>query len=124
MLELWQSRVLTNNGELSQHLEKQLTEQLGVKNLSLINNGTISLELAIQALELKGKIITTPYTFIATSNVILLKGLEPIFIDIEDNGFNLDPELIDEVKDKDVSAIMPVHVYGLPCDDESIEKRA
>ena len=102
LLELWQSRVLTNNGELSQHLEKQLTEQLGVKNLSLINNGTISLELAIQALELKGKIITTPYTFIATSNVILLKGLEPIFIDIEDNGFNLDPELIDEVKDKDV----------------------
>jgi dTDP-4-amino-4,6-dideoxygalactose transaminase len=124
LLELWQSRVLTNNGELSQHLEKQLTEQLGVKNLSLINNGTISLELAIQALELKGKIITTPYTFIATANSILLKGLEPIFIDIEDNGFNLDPELIDEIKDKDVSAIMPVHVYGLPCDDESIGQRA
>jgi dTDP-4-amino-4,6-dideoxygalactose transaminase len=124
LLELWQSRVLTNNGELSQHLEKQLTEQLGVKNLSLINNGTISLELAIQALELKGKIITTPYTFIATSNVILLKGLEPIFIDIEDNGFNLDPELIDEVKDKDVSAIMPVHVYGLPCDNDSLGQRA
>jgi len=124
LLELWQSRVLTNNGELSQHLEKQLTEQLGVKNLSLINNGTISLELAIQALELKGKIITTPYTFIATSNVILLKGLEPIFIDIEDNGFNLDPELIDEVKDKDVSAIMPVHVYGLPCDNDSVGQRA
>ena len=124
LLELWQSRVLTNNGELSQHLEKQLTEQLGVKNLSLINNGTISLELAIQALELKGKIITTPYTFIATSNVILLKGLEPIFIDIEDNGFNLDPELIDELKDKDVSAIMPVHVYGLPCDNDSVGQRA
>lgn len=95
LLELWQSRVLTNNGELHQLLEKQLTEILRVTNLSLINNGTIALEIAIQALELKGKIITTPYTFIATSNVILLKGLEPIFIDIEDNGFNLDPELID-----------------------------
>ena len=124
LLGLWQSRVLTNNGELSQHLEKQQTEQLGVKNLSLINNGTISLELAIQALELKGKIITTPYTFIATANSILLKGLEPIFIDIEDNGFNLDPELIDEIKDKDVSAIMPVHVYGLPCDNDILGQRA
>ena len=102
LLTLWQSRVLTNNGALSQHLEKQLMEELGIKNLPLINNGTRALELAIQALELKGKIITTPYTFIAIANFILLKGLEPIFIDIEDNGFNLDPELIDEVKDKDV----------------------
>ena len=124
LLELWQSRVLTNNGELHQLLEMQLTEILRVTNLSLINNGTIALEIAIQALELKGKIITTPYTFIATANSILLKGLEPIFIDIEDNGFNLDPELIDEVKDKDVSAIMPVHVYGLPCDDENLGQRA
>jgi len=90
----------------------------------LINNGTIALEVAIQALELKGKIITTPYTFIATANAILLKGLEPIFIDIEDNGFNLDPELIDDVKGQDVSAIIPVHVYGLPWVDNSIEQRA
>ncbi len=121
---LWQSGVLTNSGELHQLLEKQLREKLDVKNISLINNGTIALEVAIQALELKGKIITTPYTFIATANSILLKGLEPIFIDIEDNGFNLDPELIDEVNDNDVSAIIPVHVYGLPCDDYSIEQRA
>jgi dTDP-4-amino-4,6-dideoxygalactose transaminase len=108
LLELWQSKVLANNGELHQLLEKQLTEILRVINLSLINNSTIALEFAIQALELKGKIITTPYTFIATANSILLKGLEPIFIDIEDNGFNLEPELIDEIKDKDISAIIPV----------------
>jgi len=124
LLELWQSRVLTNSGELHQLLEKQLTEKLDVKNLSLVSNGTIALEVAIQALELKGKIITTPYTFIATANSILLKGLEPVFIDIEDEGFNLDPELIDDVKEQDVSAIMPVHVYGLPCDDDSLEQRA
>ena len=124
LLGLWQSRVLTNSGELHQLLEKQLTEKLDVTNLSLVSNGTIALEVAIQALELKGKIITTPYTFIATANSILLKGLEPVFIDIEDEGFNLDPELIDEVKDKDVSAIMPVHVYGLPCDNDSVGQRA
>jgi len=124
LLGLWKSRVLTHSGELHQLLEKQLTENLDVTNLSLVNNGTIALEVAIQALELKGKIITTPYTFIATVNSILLKGLEPVFIDIEDEGFNLDPELIDEVKEQDVSAIMPVHVYGLPCDDNSIEQRA
>jgi len=124
LLGLWQSRVLTNSGELHQLLEKQLTEKLDVTNLSLINNGTIALEMAIQALELKGKIITTPYSFVATANSILLSGLEPVFIDIEDEGFNLDPELIDEVKDKNVSAIMPVHVYGLPCDANSIEQKA
>ena len=124
LLGLWKSRVLTNSGELHQLLEKQLTEKLDVTNLSLVSNGTIALEVAIQALELKGKIITTPYTFIATANSILLKGLEPIFIDIEDEGFNLDPELIDDVKEQDVSAIMPVHVYGLPCEDNIIEQRA
>ena len=77
LLGLWQSRVLTNSGKLHQLLEKQLTEKLDVTNLSLINNGTIALEVAIQALDLKGKVITTPYNFIATANSILLKGLNP-----------------------------------------------
>ena len=122
--EIWQTSILTNDGNLHQLLEKQLTEKLNINNISLIINGTIALELAIQALELKGKIITTPYSFVATANSILLSGLEPIFIDIEDDGFNIDPDLINEINDKDVSAILPVNVYGIPCNNERIEKIA
>jgi len=122
--EIWQTSILTNNGNLHQLLEKQLTEKLNINNISLIINGTIALELAIQALELKGKIITTPYSFVATANSILLSGLEAIFIDIEDDGFNIDPDLINEINDKDVSAILPVNVYGIPCNNERIEKIA
>ena len=118
---IWKSRILSNSGAYHQALEQALSEQLGVRQLALSNNGTIALELAIQALGLKGKIITTPYSFVATANSILLKGLEPIFIDIEDEGFNLDPNLLDDAMDSDVSAVMPVHVYGLPCDHANID---
>ena len=120
----FESQILTNNGYLHQEFEKQLINKLNINNISLINNGTIALELAIQALELRGKIITTPYSFIATANSILLRGLEPIFIDIEDNGFNLDPDLIDEIKDQDISAIIPVNVYGIPCNNKKIKQIA
>lgn len=118
---LWESRNLTNGGAYHQALEDKLRQKLVVQYLSLINNGTIALEIAIQALGLKGKIITTPYSFVATANSILLRGLTPVFIDIEDDGFNLDPELIEDVIDSEVSAVMPVHVYGIPCDNEGIE---
>ena len=118
---IWKSRILSNSGAYHQALEQALSEQLGVRQLALSNNGTIALELAIQALGLKGKIITTPYSFVATANSILLKGLEPIFIDIEDEGFNLDPNLMDDAMDSYVSAVMPVHVYGLPCDHANID---
>lgn len=118
---IWESRILSNSGAYHQALEKALSEQLGVKQLALINNGTIALELAIHVLGLKGKIITTPYSFVATANSILLKGLGLIFVDIEDEGFNLDPDLLDDVMDSDVSAVMPVHVYGLPCKHVNID---
>lgn len=121
---LWESRNLTNGGAYHQALEDTLRQKLGIQYLSLINNGTIALELSIQTLGLQGKIITTPYSFVATANSILLKGLEPVFIDIEDDGFNLDPELIEDAFDNEVSAIMPVHVYGIPCDDGGIKQMA
>ena len=120
----FENQTLTNNGFLHENFEKALTNKLNIHNISLINNGTIALELSIRALNLKGKIITTPYSFVATANSILLSGLEPIFIDIEDNGFNLDPDLIEEVNDKDVSAILPVNVYGIPCNNSKIEEIA
>jgi len=122
--KIWSSAVLTNMGQNHQELEEKLCVLFNSGHTSLVNNGTIALELAIQALELKGRVITTPYSFVATANSILLKGLEPIFIDIEDNGFNLDPELIEDAMMGNVSAVMPVHVYGTPCDDQRISKFA
>jgi dTDP-4-amino-4,6-dideoxygalactose transaminase len=121
---LWNSRVLSNSGAYHQALEQELCAKLDLPRVSLVNNGTLALELAIQALKLKGKVITSPYSFVATANSILLKGLEPVFIDIEDHGFNLDPELIEDACETQVSAIMPVHVYGLPCDNDRISQIA
>lgn len=122
--ELWESRVLTNAGSYHQELEIALCKELGIANASLLNNGTLALELAIQALGIQGKVITTPYSFVATANSILLKGLEPVFIDIEDDGFNLDQELIKDATDSEVSAVLPVHVYGIPCDNVAIDQIA
>jgi len=122
--ELWNTRVLTNTGSYHQELEVALCKELGVANVSLLNNGTLALELAIQALGLNGKVITTPYSFVATANSVLLKGLEPVFIDIEDDGFNLDSELIEDATDSNITAILPVHVYGLPCDNVAIDQIA
>ncbi len=124
LARLWETHNLTNSGELHEQLEQKLTDLLGVQNLSLINNGTIALQIALQALELKGKVITTPFSFVATANAIKLAGLEPVFIDLADNSFNLDPELIADAHGRDVSAVMPVHVYGLPCDNRAIGKQA
>ncbi len=115
MASLWDSNILTNMGDYHQALESSLCVQLGVQNLALVSNGTMALELAIEALGLKGKIITTPYSFVATASSIISKGLLPVFIDIEDEGFNLDPELLETALDNDVSGVMPVHVYGIPC---------
>lgn len=120
--ELWKSRVLSNCGWYHTQLNNALCKELGLSKISLVNNGTLALELAIQALGLKGLIITSPYSFVATANSILLKGLKPVFIDIEDNGFNMDPELIDEAYSRKVSAVMPVHVYGIPCNKNRLRQ--
>lgn len=105
-------------------LEKQLSQFLGISEISLINNGTIALQIALTAFRLKGQVITTPFSFVATANSILLSGLEPLFVDIEDNSYNIDPDLIEQTSRIKTSAIMPVHVYGLICDNEKIEQIA
>lgn len=118
---VWQSGIMTHNGPLVQRLEKEIGEKLGVKNVVSCVNGTIALQMAIRALKLKGEIITTPFTFIATSNSILWEHCTPVFVDINPDTFNIDPSKIEEKITYHTSAIMPVHVFGNACDIEAID---
>lgn len=118
--DIWQRGVLTNNGPLHQQLEMALAEYLGVPYVSLFNNGTIALITALQALDLNGEVITTPYSFVATSHAILWNGLIPVFADIDPATFNLDPACIEAAITERTCAIMPVHCYGIPCDTRAI----
>ncbi|MDI5846677.1 dTDP-4-amino-4,6-dideoxy-D-glucose aminotransferase VioA [Shewanella xiamenensis] len=119
--EIWRNRWLTNNGPFHQRLEKELGEYLGVQHVSLFNNATIALITSLQALKISGEVITTPYSFVATSHSILWNGLSPVFVDIDPNTFNIDPKKIEAAITPKTSAIMPVHCYSNPCDVEAIE---
>ena len=121
---IWERRWLTNNGELHQELERRLREYLGVEHLSLFCNGTIALLVALQALRIQGEVITTPFTFPATAHVLFWNHLTPVFCDIEEETFNLDPNRIEEHIGQTTSAIMPVHVFGTPCQVERIDEIA
>lgn len=118
---VWESGIMTHNGPLVQRLEKEVGEKLGVKNVVSCVNGTIALQMAIRALELKGEIITTPFTFIATSNSILWENCTPVFVDIDPETYNIDPSKIEEKITYHTVAIMPVHVFGNACDIETID---
>lgn len=119
--EIWRNRWLTNNGPFHQRLEQELGEYLGVQHVSLFNNATIALITSLQALKISGEVITTPYSFVATSHSILWNGLMPVFVDIDPNTFNIDPKKIEAAITPKTSAIMPVHCYSNPCDVEAIE---
>lgn len=119
--EIWQTKTLTNNGRFHQELEARLCEYLGVPFISLFNNGTNALLTALQALEISGEVITTPFTFVATTNAILWRGLTPVFVDIDPVTLNLDPASIEAAITPQTSAIVAVHCYGQPCDVEAIE---
>ncbi|GLR11025.1 aminotransferase [Mixta theicola] len=121
---IWQSRRLTNGGPFHERLEKELADYLGVKYLSLFANGTLALMTALQALDIKGEVITTPYSFVATSHSLLWNNIKPIFIDIDPATGNLNPELIERAITAETSAILPVHCYGIPCDYNNIKKVA
>ncbi len=122
--KIWDNKWLTNNGPFHQQLEKELCEYLNVKHISLFTNATIALVTALQALKITGEVITTPYSFVATSHSILWNNLTPVFVDIEENGFNIDPRKIEAAITPNTSAIMPVHCYGYPCKVEEIQKIA
>lgn len=118
---IYESGWLTNNGSLLQELEQRLKEYLGVKNLILVANGSLALQLAYKALKLKGEVITTPFSFAATTSTLAWEGLKPIFADINPDSFNLDPNNIEALITQHTSAIVPVHVFGNPCDVEQIQ---
>jgi dTDP-4-amino-4,6-dideoxygalactose transaminase len=122
--KVWDSRWLTNNGQLAQELEKKLSEYLGIKHVIFVSNGTIAIQLAIKALDIKKSVITTPFSFIATTSSILWENCKPIFVDIEPNTFCIDASKIEEAITKDTEAILAVHVYGYPCNVKEIEKIA
>ncbi len=122
--EIWKSKWLTNMGSQHQALESELMKYLNVPFLSLFCNGTIALQLAFQALKLKGEVITTPFTFAATVNALYQNNLKPIYCDIKLDDFNLNPEMIEELITSKTSAILPVHVFGNPCNIEQISKIA
>lgn len=122
--DLWDSHWLTNMGEKHQQLEKQLKEYLKVKNVSLTTNGHLALELGIQAMKLKGEVITTPFTFASTTQAIVRNGLTPVFCDINPDDYTIDVTKIESLITDKTSAIMPVHVYGNICNIEEIERIA
>src|SRR5580693_515830 len=113
--EIWSSHQLTNAGPLHQKFESALAEWLGVPHISLFANGTLALLTALQSLRIVGEVITTPFSFVATSHVLTWNRAHPIFVDIEPESFNIDPARIEEAITPETTAIMPVHVYGYPC---------
>lgn len=122
--EIYENGWLTNNGPLVQRLEKRLAEYLGVKNIVLVSNGTVALEIAYRTLRLKGFVITTPFSFVATTSSLVTNQLLPIFSDIDENTFNLNPKNIERLITPNTSAILPVHVFGNTCEVEDIEQIA
>jgi len=122
--KIWESKFLTNGGPFHQELEAALCEYLGVEHIALFTNGTIALVTALQALRITGEVITTPYSFVATSHSLLWNGIKPVFVDIEPNTVNMDPARIEAAITPHTTGIMPVHCYGHPCDVEAIQQIA
>lgn len=122
--EIWDSKWITNNGQFHKQLEKELAEYLKVPYLSLFTNGTLPLITALQALRITGEVITTPYSFVATTHSIWWNGIKPVFADIDPATCNLDPARIEAAITPKTTAIMPVHCYGKPCDIKGIQEVA
>lgn len=122
--KIWESKWLTNDGNFVQQLEKQLKDFFRVRNMLLVSNGTLALQIALKVMGMTGEVITTPFTFAATTNAILWEGLKPVFADIDPNTFNLNPKDIEKRITPETSAIMAVHTYGNPCNVEEIQKIA
>lgn len=122
--DIWDRKWLTNGGHYHQELEKALCEYLKVPYLSLFTNGTLPLMCALQALRITGEVITTPYSFVATTHSLWWNGIKPVFVDIDPITCNIDPEKIEAAITPKTTAIMPVHVYGKPCDIERIQSIA
>lgn len=122
--QIWDSKIITNNGPFHKQFEKELADYLGVKYISLFSNGTLALITALQALRITGEVITTPFSFVATTHSLWWNNIKPVFADIDAQYFNLDPERVEAAITPQTTAIMPVHVYGNPCNLEHFQKIA
>lgn len=122
--EIWNSKWITNNGSFHKQLEKELAAYLKVPYISLFTNGTLPLITALQALRITGEVITTPYSFVATTHSLWWNGIKPVFVDIDPSTGNIDPDKIEAAITPKTTAIMPVHVYGKPCDTQRIQQIA
>lgn len=122
--DIWNRKWLTNNGHYHQELEKALCEYLKVPYISLFTNGTLPLICALQALRITGEVITTPYSFVATTHALWWNGIKPVFVDIDPETCNIDPNKIEAAITPKTTAIMPVHVYGKPCEIDRIQEIA
>jgi dTDP-4-amino-4,6-dideoxygalactose transaminase len=122
--QIWDSRILTNNGPFHQQFERELAGYLGVKYISLFSNGTLALVTALQALRITGEVITTPFSFVATTHALWWNNIKPVFVDIEPDHFTIDPRKIEAAITPQTTALLPVHVYGNPCNIEEIQKIA
>ncbi len=119
--DIWERKWITNNGYYHQELEKKLCEYLGVEYISVFTNGTLPLITALQALRITGEVITTPYSFVATTHSLWWNGIKPVFVDVDPATGNIDPNKIETAITPKTTAIMPVHVYGNPCDVDAIQ---
>jgi len=122
--KIWGSHILTNDGPFHQELEQKLCDYLGVKYISLFSNGTMALIAALQVLKISGEVITTPFSFVATTHALWWNNIKPVFVDIDPVTYNLDPEKIEAAITPKTSAILPVHVFGNPCKVEKIQEIA
>ena len=119
--QIWDKKWITNNGDFHKQLEKELAEYLGVPYLSLFTNGTLPLITALQAMRITGEVITTPYSFVATTHSLWWNGIKPVFVDIDPKTGNLNPDKIEAAITPKTTAILPVQVYGTPCDTKRIQ---
>lgn len=122
--KIWKEKWLTNNGSFQRQLEVKLADYLGVSQMSLFTNGTIALITALQALRITGEVITTPYTFVATAHSLIWNKNKPVFVDIDSETFNIDPDKVEAAITPQTSAVLAVHVYGTPCDTEKLQQIA
>jgi dTDP-4-amino-4,6-dideoxygalactose transaminase len=122
--QIWGNKIITNNGPFHKEFETKLAEYLGVKYISLFSNGTLALVTALQALRITGEVITTPFSFVATTHSLWWNNIKPVFVDIEPEFFNLDPEKVEAAITPQTTAILPVHVYGNPCNLERLQEIA
>jgi dTDP-4-amino-4,6-dideoxygalactose transaminase len=122
--QIWSNKVLTNGGPFHQQLEAELCKYLGVGHICLFTNATIALVTALQALRITGEVITTPYSFVATSHSLLWNGVKPVFVDVDPANLNIVPAKIEAAITPQTTAIMPVHCYGHPCDVDEIQRIA